>query len=266
MKTTFTLLLLAFFTIGLYAQPELLPETFELPESDTAWHPFGNDTDLPENFIRTDNPVFNGINESEYCIEFNVLPGAEVWVGAWTDKYGPISITEDKYMMEMMVMKDVITNCGLKLEKEVDDPSMLPVEIKVENTVIDEWELITFDMTPAIGYTWTRLVFFPDFPDTRDIGSTCYIDNIGFPRAVSASSEQLEAIRIYPNPVAERMTIRYPDMQGAVISNALGQTVKSLTFQKSSLEFIELAGLNPGLYFVTVEAAGKTVSSKFIKE
>jgi len=62
------------------------------------------------------------------------------------------------------------------------------------------------------------------------------------------------------------MTIRYPKMESAVISNALGQTVKSLSFQHSSLEHIELTDLNPGLYFITVEAAGKKVSSKFIKE
>ena len=121
-------------------------------------------------------------------------------------------------------------------------------------------------MSNAIGFTFTKLVFFPDFPDTRESGSTCYIDNIGFPRAVSVDSKKVEGISIYPNPVAERMTIRYPEMEGAVISNALGQTVKSMSFQKSSLEFIELADLNPGLYFITVEAAGKTVSSKFIKE
>jgi len=265
MKTTFTLLLLAVFALGVNAQSELLPETFEAAESDTAWHFFGNGDDLPENFIRNDNLVFNGINESEYCIEFNVVETAQTWVGAWTDKYGPITITEDKYMMEMMVMKDVLTNCGLKLEKEIDDPAFV-LEIKVPNTVIDEWELITFDMSDAIGYTFTRLVFFPDFPDARETGSMCYIDNIGFPRGVSVGSEKVEGISIYPNPVAERMTIRFPDMEGAVISNALGQTVKSLSFQKSSLEFIELADLNPGLYFITVEAAGKTISSKFIKE
>ena len=263
MKTTFTLLLLAVFTLGVNAQNEL-PETFEASESDTAWHAFGNGDDLPENFIRTDNPVFNGINESEYCIEFIVTEAAQTWVGAWTDKYGPISITEDEYMMEMMVMKDVLTNCALKLENEIDGGAN--VELKVANTEIDEWELITFDMSDAIGNTFNRLVFFPDFPDARESGSTCFIDNIGFPIAVSVGKEKLAGISIYPNPVAERMTIRYPEMEGAIISNALGQTVKSLSFQKSSLEFIELADLNPGLYFITVEAAGKTVSSKFIKE
>ena len=264
MKTTFTLLLLAVFTLGVNAQFLPLPETFEAPEADTSWEAFGNDDGGDDSFIQTDNPVFNGINESEYCLEFSLTETAMTWAGAWSDYYGPISITDDQYMMEMMVMKDVISPCALKLEAEVDDDSQ--IEIHVSNTVIDEWELLTFDFTEVIGYTYKRLVFFPDFPDTRESGSINFIDNIGFPAVVSVSKEKLAGIRIYPNPVAEQMIIRYPEMEGAVISNALGQTVKSLSFQKSSLEHIELAGLNPGLYFITVESAGKTVSSKFIKE
>ena len=62
------------------------------------------------------------------------------------------------------------------------------------------------------------------------------------------------------------MTIRYPEMEGAVITNVLGQTVKSLSFQYSGLEHIDLTDLEPGLYFITVESAGETLSSKFIKE
>ena len=265
MKTTFTLLLLAIFTLGVNAQFLPMPETFEAPEADTSWEAFGNDDGGDDYFIRTDNPVFNGINESEYCLEFTLTETAKTWAGAWSEAYGPISITEDNYLMEMMVMKDVLTSCAMKLEKEIDDEAFFK-EIYVANTVLDEWELLTFDFTEVIGYTFNRLTIFPDFPDTRESGSTNYIDNIGFPAVLSVGTKKLAGVSIYPNPVAERMTIRYPDMDGAVISNALGQTVKSLSFQKSSVERIELTGLNPGLYFITVEAGGKIVSSKFIKE
>jgi hypothetical protein len=264
MKTTFTLLILALFTLGLSAQYLPLPETFEAPEADTSWEAFGNGEVDPENFLLTDNPVFNGINESDYCIQFTVVDGAETWVGAWSDAYGPLEITEDKYMMEMMVMKDVLTKCAMKLENEIDGGAN--VELYVENTVMDEWELLTFDFSVAIGQTFTRLVFFPDFPDTRESGSLCYIDNVGFPKVVSAKTQKMEGIRIYPNPVAERMTIRYPEMEHAVISNALGQTVRSLEFQHSTVEHIDLSGIQPGLYFITVESAGEKVTSKFIKE
>jgi len=161
-----------------------------------------------------------------------------------------------------MVMKDVISNCGIKVEDGDGDNQ----EVKVANTVIDEWEKITFDMSVAIGYTYAKLVFFPDFPDPREAGSTCYIDNIGFATPVSVDDQRLAGISIYPNPVAERMTIRFPQMEGAVISNVLGQTVRSFTFQNSGLEHIELTDLNPGFYFISVKAAGETLSSKFIKE
>jgi hypothetical protein len=260
MKTTFTLLLLAVFALGVNAQT--LPEGFETAESDTAWHQFANSGDLPENMFLVENPVTDGINPSATCLQLNVLETADPWVGAWAEAYGEITISTDRYMLEMMVLKDVISNCAMKLEAG-DGPN---TELKIPNTLIDEWELLTFDMSAAMGYTYPRLVIFPDFPDTRETGSTCLIDNIHFAFPVSVEDQRLAGISIYPNPAAERMTIRYPDMEGALISNVLGQTVKSLTFQQSSLEHIDLADLEPGLYFITVESAGKTVSSKFIRE
>lgn len=260
MKTTFTLLLLAVFALGVNAQT--LPENFESVDSDTSWHQFANVEDAPENMFRADNPAWDGINQSDYCLQINVLENADPWVGAWAEAYGEIAITAENYMLEMMVHKDVISNCGIKLEAGDGDN----LEVKIPNTVTGEWEKLVFDMSVAIGNTYTRLVIFPDFPDTREAGSTCYIDNIGFAVPVSVSEQQLNGISIYPNPVAERMSIRYPAMEGALISNVLGQTVISLSFQNSSLEHIELDMLEAGLYFITVESASGTLSSKFIKE
>jgi len=256
MKTTFTLLLLALFTLGVNAQLQL-PETFEAAESDTTWHQFANSGDDPENIFRTDNPVFNGINESEFCLQLNVLETADPWVGAWAEAYGSVSITADNYMMEMMVMKDVISNCGIKLEAGDGDNA----EVKVPNTVTGEWEKLTFDMSVAIGYTYARLVFFPDFPDTREAGSTCYIDNIGFAAPVSTDQQLLDGVKIYPNPVAERMTIRYPEMEGAVISNALGQSlnVKSSVPAKNKLYF-DISSLQPGIYYILILSDAKVLS------
>ena len=79
------------------------------PRADTSWHQFANSGDDPANMFLVDNPVFNGINESEKCLQLNVLPGADPWVGMWAEVYGPDTITEDNYMLEMMVLKDVIS-------------------------------------------------------------------------------------------------------------------------------------------------------------
>lgn len=161
-----------------------------------------------------------------------------------------------------MVYKDVLTPCALKLENGDTDN----IELYISNTVVDEWEKLYFDFSAVIGYTFNRFVLFPDFPDTRESGSTCYIDDVGFAKPVSVNTQLLSGVSIYPNPVAERITIRYPEMQGAVISNVLGQTVKSMSFQNSNLEHIELTDLKPGLYFITIDSKSGLASSKFVKE
>ncbi|MCK4748059.1 MAG: T9SS type A sorting domain-containing protein [Bacteroidales bacterium] len=261
MKTIFTLLLLAIFSIGLNAQ---LPVDFEAARADTSWHQFANAGDAPENFVMAENPVKDGINASDSCIMFTVLTNADPWVGAWSDNFGPIAITEDDHILEMMVLKDVISRVGLKLEAGTTDN----VEVLIENTVIDEWEKITFDFTAVIGNSFDRLVFFPDFPEAREgVGSLCYIDNIAWAEAsTQVGTTELVDVSIYPNPAAERITVQYPDMSGVTISNVLGQSVKSLEFQYTDHEVIEVSDLEAGLYFIILDTADGMVSSKFVKE
>lgn len=262
MKSIFTMLLLAVFTLGVNAQL-VLPADFESPEEDTAWVQFANAGDAPENFGLAENPAKDGINTSDNCIMFTVLVNADPWVGAWSEAYGPHEITAENYMMEMMVHKDVISNCGLKFEAGTGDN----VEHLVPNTVTGAWELITFDLTAAIGYTYDRLVFFPDFPDPRTGGSTCYIDNIGIVGGSSSvAPDKLSGMSIYPNPAADRITIRYEGISSVTISNMLGQNVMSLEFLNSAQEVIEVSDLSPGIYFITLQTRSGLVSSKFIKE
>ena len=264
MRTIFTLLLLAVFTAGAYAQLLPLPATFEAGREDTAWHQFANAGDDPVNFGVVDNPDYSTINESDSCILFTVLENADPWVGAWADAYGPIEITIDNYMMEMWVHKDVISNCGLKLEAELNGGDN--VEVMVANTLTLEWEKIVFDMSAAVGNTFQRLVFFPDFPETRESGSICYVDNIGFPIPVSVGEEQVPGIKLYPSPASDMVTVKYPAMERAVISNVLGQRVRSLELQGVDSKVVDLSGLTPGLYFMNLETADGPVSTKFLKK
>ncbi len=260
MKTTITLLLLAVFSIGLNAQ---LPADFETAMADTSWTQFANAGDAPENFGMVENPAKDGINASDSCILFTVLTNADPWVGAWSDAFGPIEITADNYLLEMMVHKDVTSRCGLKLEGTGVDP----VEVLMANTTTGEWELITFDFTSVIGNSFDRLVFFPDFPEERGgVGSTCYIDNIDWAAATSVGVNKLVDISIYPNPAAERITVQYPGMNSVTISNVVGQAVRSFEFLGSDREVIEVSDLKSGLYFITVDSNRGTFSSRFIKE
>jgi len=141
------------------------------------------------------------------------------------------------------------------------------VEVLVANTKMGEWELLSFDLTAAIGHTYNRLVIFPDFPDPRTAGSTCYIDNIGwFVDATSVGELQRSKISIFPNPAAERITLQYPGMQSVTIANIVGQTVRSLELQGTNHEVIDVSDLKEGVYLIILNTADGTISSRFVKE
>lgn len=255
--------MLAVFAAGLNAQLSL-PVDFENPQEDTAWTQFANAGDAEENMVLAENPAKDGINTSDNCIKFVVLDNADPWAGAWSDAYGPFEITEENHVMEMMVYKDKISPSGLKIEGGEGDPAQ--VELKAENTVTGEWELLTFDFSDAIGVTYPRLVFFPDFPDTRTEGGTVYIDNINWAGASSVEPVSREMIRVFPNPVTDMVTVRYPEMNRISISNIVGQRVKTLEFQATGEKVFDVSGLKTGIYFLTLETADGAVSTKLIKE
>ncbi len=262
MKTIFTFLLLALFTIGASAQ--FTAQDFETGKADTAWNQFANNGDAPENMIMAENPDKSDINRSDSCLMFTVLPDADPWVGAWAD-LGDVSFTDDDHMLYMMVYKDVISNCGLKFEAGGDPAN---IEKMVPNTVTDMWEVLEFDFSAIIGLTYTRSVFFPDFPAAREAGSLCYIDNIAFEDLSYVSIERVNNtfISIFPNPATEMIQVQYPGMKSITISNIVGQTVRSVVSESNYIEKVPVSDLKAGVYFVTLDTEDGLVSSKFVKK
>jgi hypothetical protein len=158
---------------------------FETPGDDTSWTIFGNGSEQNQS---TDlgiawNPDSAGINKSGHALLYIVHSDAQNWAGMFTDDLNsPITITEDKHMLYVMVYKSIISPVLIKLESSSDGgPSMEMV--KTPNTVTYEWELISFDASlfpEVMGHTYNRLTVFPDFPDMRTEESINYLDNISF--------------------------------------------------------------------------------------
>jgi hypothetical protein len=262
MKKSFTLMLLTVIALGVNAQL-LLPADFETALADTAWVQIANAGDLPENMAQVANPATDGINASDSCLKIIVLDNADPWVGAYSDYYSPLPFTAGNHTMEMMVYKSVITNCGIKLESGTGEN----VQVLVPNTKINEWELLTFDMSAAVGYTYNRLVLFVDFPDPRTVGSTCYLDNIAYLGGSNFVDDRpFSNINIYPNPATERITIQYPGMKSVTITNVIGQTIRTLDLEGKNLEVIDVSDLKDGVYMIILETANGSESSRFVKE
>ncbi|MGW8317314.1 MAG: T9SS type A sorting domain-containing protein, partial [Bacteroidales bacterium] len=100
----------------------------------------------------------------------------------------------------------------------------------------------------------------------RTSGGTVYVDNIQFVGGWTYVREAFGAeINVYPNPTAEELTVKYPQIEGVTISNITGQMVRMLEYQQVDYTRINVEDLEPGVYFLTVDSPHGKVSSKFVK-
>ncbi len=269
MKTLFTFVALAFLTLGLNAQLARVITFDGDTAGNASWFPgFGNGTQEDPNTpdVRiVENPFKEAPNKSDSVLLFKVNADAATWAGTFTDGYGEMAFTDANHMLFCMVHKSVVSNVAFKLENSTNGGATV-MEIKVPNNNADVWEGIVFDMTPAIGFNYARLTFFPDFPDTRTEGSINYIDNIYNTDVTSIKKTPAADLIIFPNPVDIRMAVNYPEMSKITVSNVLGKTVMTSTFEKTSSKVLEMSELQSGIYFVTVEAASGTYTSKILKK
>ncbi len=240
---------------------DMVPVDFEGQNEAYFWHQFGNAGDAPENVAVIPNPDKSGINTSDNVFMFTVLDAAETWAGAWSDGNGKMTFTQEKHHMEMMVWKSVISNCGLKVEQ-----GGTVTEVKVPNTVTDQWEVITFDFSANIGETLTRLVFFPDFPEARSAGTVAYVDNIQLITSpVGVKPNQELGLKVYPNPATDQLSVQYKGMTRIVVRDVLGKSVRSMELQQVDHATLSVDDLAEGLYFITVGNEGGNVTTKFLK-
>jgi len=263
MKSIFTLLAVFMFTLGVNAQLST-PFNFEVGLSDTIWNFFANGpAQAPEDIDLVANPNKMAINMSDSVLYLNVRDNADPWVGMWTDDVEPMEFTDANHFLTMLVLKTKISPVSFKLEIPVGGGAA--VSTTQSNTLTDEWELMTFDMSVGIGKTWTRLTVFPDFPEARTEGGIVYMDNFVSPFPTSLK-EIGSNVKVYPNPAQDLMFVQSPEMTSLAISNLLGQTVKTFNFDQVNSKTINVAELQSGIYFITVESATGSFTSKFMKK
>ena len=70
-----------------------------------------------------------------------------------------------------------------------------------------------------------------------------------------------EAIAVYPNPVRDRLMVKAEDLQSVEIYNLVGQQVMF-----STSDIVDMGALNQGIYFVRINADGKTVTKRVVKQ
>lgn len=163
-----------------------------------TWTVFENDTNPPVEIVA--NPSPTGINPSATVAKITAMQTGNPWAGCESlrgaTNLGHFVLGPSNSVIKVMVWKSVISDVGIKL---VSDSGWAQPEIKVSNTLINQWEELTFNFAsyvnpPASQGQLSQIVFFPDFNMSgRTQSNTVYFDNITFSAGSVAPSPLVPA-------------------------------------------------------------------------
>jgi hypothetical protein len=159
--------------------------SFETGSVIGTWNSFENPGQTGFEFAN--NPSKTGINTSDKVGKFIAIPTGQPYAGCETasGSIGTWELDATSTTVTVMVYKSVISPVGIKMATSYNGTTF---EIKKNNTKINEWELMTFDISPFIksgdATQINKFVVFPDFrSDTDPVRSAdvvLYFDDIKF--------------------------------------------------------------------------------------
>lgn len=175
-------LILLFFPMMVFGQ--INPINFENPGVGSGWNwtVFENDDNPILEIIN--NPISSGINTSKTVAKFTARRLGQPWAGCETlhgSDIGSFSLDSSNCIVKIMVYKNKVSDVGIKF---VDPTSAAQPEIKVANTLVNQWEELIFDFSSRIGVfpiLKDQMVIFPDFDlNPRYDDEVVLFDNITF--------------------------------------------------------------------------------------
>ena len=143
--------------------------------ADWTWTVFEN-VDNPELEIVA-NPDVTTANSTATVAKFTARQEGAPYAGCESmhgSDIGPFTLNADNSTIEIAVYKSVISNVGIKL---VESSSASLGQILVSNTLINEWEVLSFNFSAQEGILFDQIVVFPDFAE-RNEDHIIYFDEI----------------------------------------------------------------------------------------
>jgi hypothetical protein len=163
--------------------PVAMPLDFESTTIDYSWVGFEG-----ANASLINNPDKTGINTSNKVLSIEKIATAQPWAGASMAFTAPIDLTKGTKIKIAVWSPKVGAKILLKSEdttspKDGNGNPTIFVEKESLTTVANAWEVLTFDISTAAGYSasksYRNIVLFPDF-SVAGSGATAtyYFDNI----------------------------------------------------------------------------------------
>ncbi|MBL7784369.1 MAG: T9SS type A sorting domain-containing protein [Chitinophagales bacterium] len=259
MKKILSLYLL-FFASLTFAQNT--PIDFEAGGNGAAWTwtVFENNTNPPLEIVANPNPT--GINTSATVAKFTALQAGNPWAGCESlhgSDIGPFVLSASNSIIRIKVWKSVISNVGIKLASPT---GWSQGEIKVANTLVNQWEELTFDFSsfanpPASDGQLDQIIVFPDFNlSGRTQDNIIYFDSITFSEAGGSPTEPTVAAPT-PTQAAANVISLFSD----AYTNVPVDTWRT-DWSSAVLEDVTIAG-NPTKKYSALDFVGiETVSNQ----
>ena len=247
---------------------------FENEESIQTFQYFANGTLEAQGkpFEIVMNPTQSGINTSNNVGEFVKAGDALPFAGMFTNLDAPLNFQGNKSIRAMVLM-DHIGNFAIKLEGSTTGAD--PIELAVDNTLVDEWEELTFDFSAVPDDADYRriTVFFDLGIDATGMDVASYFDNLvigeGSCTTVSTFGPRVaERFAVSPNPVAAVLNVDVPDAVRTLrVVDALGRT-RLETRVLTATQRLDVAQLEAGVYYLIGENANGNVvaNGRFVRK
>jgi len=244
-----------------------------------TWTVFENTSNPALEII--DNPDQSGINTSCTVAKFTALQTGNPWAGCESQHgadLGAFMLSANTSTIKIMVWKSVISDVGVKL---VTPSSAAMVEIKIPNTLTDQWELLTFDFSSYVGQgpyaseMVDQIVIFPDFDlGGRTQDNICYFDNVwGVDSVAVACSGGTAAIleterisfELYPNPTQNNFSIQSELLIDEIIIYDLMGSIVSKEITSSNVVDVDVTNFVSGVYIIEARIGGQLIKKRLTK-
>lgn len=232
-----------------------------------TWTVFENDDNPPLAIVS--NPDVSGVNTSATVAQFTArdlgapFAGVESMHGA---DIGTFDLSTSNAIITIKVYKTKISDVGIKFATPSGGAQP---EIKVANTLVNEWETLIFDFTSYIGLGETtgldQIIIFPDFED-RTADDVIYFDDITFADTLHTTDFNLTTVNVYPNPTHEILTVNSNEVIATLrLLNGLGQVILEMNPQNDTA-IVDMSMAKTGFYFLQVSSTyGSIKTMKILK-
>jgi hypothetical protein len=189
--------------------------------------------------------------------KFTALQAGNPWAGveSMEGDLGEFFWDEDNSIVRIMVWKSVISDVGIKFDAGANPNDWSAGEIKVANTLVNQWEELVFDFSnspnpPAEFGGLKRIAIFPDFDlDGREQDNIIYFDNITFGDGSVIPSDEPETAAPTPparNPedVISIFSEAYTNVDGTNFNPDWGQSTQGSIIMIEGNETLKFSNFN----------------------